>query len=100
MADLRIFSYLPNPRIWKATIAGRLSGVDVELRSTKPKDLSGWLGDFDAYPLTDADRDLKKAYELKPTNPVYRQAMKDRGYLEEWRSIRLGNGGRRETVVG
>ena len=22
MSDLRIFSYLPNPRIWKATIAG------------------------------------------------------------------------------
>ena len=29
-----------------------------------------------------ATRDLKKAYELEPTNPVYRQAMKDRGYLE------------------
>ena len=24
MTDLRIFSYLPNPRIWKATIAARL----------------------------------------------------------------------------
>lgn len=28
MADLRIFSYLPNPRIWKATIAARLCGVE------------------------------------------------------------------------
>ena len=30
MADLRIFSYLPNPRIWKSTIAARLCGVEVE----------------------------------------------------------------------
>jgi hypothetical protein len=26
MADLRIFSYLPNPRVWKATIAARFCG--------------------------------------------------------------------------
>ena len=32
MSDLRIFSYLPNPRVSKATIAARLTGVDVEVR--------------------------------------------------------------------
>ena len=32
MVALRIFSYLPNPRIWKATIAARLCGVEVEVR--------------------------------------------------------------------
>jgi hypothetical protein len=32
MAGLRIFSYLPNPRVWKATIAARFCGVDVEIR--------------------------------------------------------------------
>ena len=31
MAQLRIFSYLPNPRVWKATIAARFCGVDVEV---------------------------------------------------------------------
>jgi glutathione S-transferase len=48
MADLRIFSYLPNPRIWKATIAARLCGVDLEVRGAKPSELTDWLWDFDA----------------------------------------------------
>ncbi len=52
MSDLRIFSYLPNPRIWKATIAARLSGVDVEIRGSSPKELRSWLWDFDARPLS------------------------------------------------
>ena len=51
MSELRIFSYLPNPRIWKATIAARLCGVDVELRGASPKELQTWLWDFDARPL-------------------------------------------------
>jgi len=33
MADLRIFSYLPNRAVWKATIAARFCGVDVEVRA-------------------------------------------------------------------
>ncbi|HUT50665.1 MAG TPA: glutathione S-transferase family protein [Alphaproteobacteria bacterium] len=56
MADLRIFSYLPNPRIWKATIAARLTGVEIEIRGAKPAELPDWLWDFDAHPLTEADR--------------------------------------------
>jgi glutathione S-transferase len=55
MSDLRIFSYLPNPRIWKATIAGRLCGVEVEVRGSSPKELSSWLWDFDAHPLSDEE---------------------------------------------
>jgi glutathione S-transferase len=51
MSDLRIFSYLPNPRIWKATIAARLCGVDLEVRGGSPKELQSWLWDFDAHPL-------------------------------------------------
>lgn len=61
MAQLRIFSYLPNPRIWKATIAARLCGVDVEVRGAKPAELKDWLWDFDAHPLSDADRGKAKA---------------------------------------
>ena len=29
--DIRIFSYLPNPRVWKALIAAELCGVEVEV---------------------------------------------------------------------
>ena len=61
VADLRIFSYLPNPRIWKATIAARLCGVDLEIRGAKPGELKDWLWDFDARPLTDAYRGKAKA---------------------------------------
>src|SRR5271170_2015137 len=56
MSELRIFSYLPNPRIWKATIAARLCGVDVEVRGARPGELKDWLWDFDAHPLSEADR--------------------------------------------
>jgi elongation factor 1-gamma len=52
MSDLRIFSYLPNPRIWKATIAARLCSVDVEVRGSSPRELASWRWDFDARPLT------------------------------------------------
>jgi glutathione S-transferase len=56
MSQLRIFSYLPNPRIWKATIVARLVGVDLELRGASPKELQSWLWDFDARPLSAEDR--------------------------------------------
>ena len=48
MAQLRIFSYLPNPRIWKATITGRLCGVDVEVRGAPAPALADWFWDFEA----------------------------------------------------
>jgi glutathione S-transferase len=48
---LRILSYLPNPRLAKATIAARLCGVAVEVRGAAPRELAGWLWDFDARPL-------------------------------------------------
>ncbi|HJP36453.1 MAG TPA: glutathione S-transferase family protein, partial [Gammaproteobacteria bacterium] len=61
MADLRIFSYLPNPRLYKATIAARLGGVDLEIRGATPKELAEWLWDFDARPLGKEDR-IDKTY--------------------------------------
>lgn len=57
MTALRIFSYLPNPRIWKATIAARLCGVEIEVRGDSPKELQSWLWDFDARPLTSGEKD-------------------------------------------
>src|SRR5262249_4054976 len=55
MADLRIFSYLPGPRVWKATIAARFCGVDVEVRGAAANELKSWLWDFDARPLSEAE---------------------------------------------
>ncbi|MBI5618748.1 MAG: glutathione S-transferase family protein [Gammaproteobacteria bacterium] len=54
--SLRIFSYQPNPRVWKSTIAARLNGVVIELRGDTPEALADWLWDFEARPLTEAER--------------------------------------------
>ena len=56
MAGLRIFSYLPNPRVWKATIAARFGGVDIEIRGASGKELRDWLWDYDARPLAEPER--------------------------------------------
>src|SRR5215813_8192980 len=53
---LRIFSYLPNPRLAKAAIAARLCGVTLEIRGARPAELAGWLWDFDARPLAEDER--------------------------------------------
>ena len=53
--EIRIFSYLPNPRIWKATITSRLSDVNVHVLGTKPENIKNWLWDFDAHELSDKD---------------------------------------------
>ncbi|HEX7775036.1 MAG TPA: glutathione S-transferase family protein [Parvibaculum sp.] len=63
MAQLRILSYLPNPRVWKSTIAGRLCGVDVEVRGATPGELAEWLWDFDAKPIAEVDSAVVKAAE-------------------------------------
>jgi glutathione S-transferase len=52
MADLRIFSYLPNPRVWKATIAARFCGVEIEVRGAPGAELRNWLWDYDARALS------------------------------------------------
>lgn len=53
---LRIFSYLPNPRVWKAQIAADLCGVAIEVIGDKPAQLGTWLWDYDARPLAEAER--------------------------------------------
>ena len=57
MADLRIFSYLPNPRLYKATIAARYSGATLEVVGAKPPEMPGWLWDYDARPIEDGERE-------------------------------------------
>ena len=60
--DLRIFSYLPNPRIWKSTITARLCGADIHIRGAAAKELPDWLFDFDAHPLTETERENCAAF--------------------------------------
>ena len=55
MVALRMFSYLPNPRLMKATIAARLCEIEVDIRGDKADNLSDWLWDFDARPLVNSD---------------------------------------------
>ena len=53
---LRVFSYLPNPRVWKALIAAELAGVQLEIRGDAPRHLTNWLWDSDARPLEEDER--------------------------------------------
>ena len=62
MADMRIFSYLPNPRVWKALIAAELCGVDIEVVGDKPPALTSWLWDFDARELPEAERTVSSPF--------------------------------------
>jgi glutathione S-transferase len=55
VSGLRIFSYLPNPRLAKATIAARLAGVSLEVRGAPPRELGDWLWDFDAHVLAEGE---------------------------------------------
>jgi glutathione S-transferase len=61
MTRLRIFSYLPNPRVWKATIAARFCDVELEIRGAPPGELKGWLWDYEARPLAEGEADASIA---------------------------------------
>ena len=63
MAEVRIFSYLPNPRVWKAVIAARIGGVVLEVRGAAGAELVDWLWDFDARPLSEVSADERSAAE-------------------------------------
>src|ERR1700739_4929323 len=63
MPAFRIFSYLRNPRIWKATIAARLCGVEVEVRGAAPGELTQWLWDFDARPIAEVPAETLETAE-------------------------------------
>ena len=52
-SGIKIFSYLPNPRVWKSLIAANLCGANVEVIGDQPKNLPNWLWDYDARELTE-----------------------------------------------
>ena len=54
---VRIFSYLPNPRVWKSIIAANYGGIEIEVIGDKPKNLTNWLWDYDAKLLTDSEKE-------------------------------------------
>ena len=68
---VRVFSYLPNPRVWKALIAAEYSGAEIEVVGAKSSELKNWLWDFDA-------RELQ-ADEYTLDNPYARQARRGFG---------------------
>ncbi len=56
-SKLRIFSYLPNPRVWKSVFAARLGGIEIDVIGDKPPALSGWLWDLNPRQLGEEERD-------------------------------------------
>jgi elongation factor 1-gamma len=71
-----VFSYLPNPRLYKAQITARLCGVSIEVRGAKPRELINWLWDFDARNLNDEDKvqyaDCARESHTGFTTPLYK----------------------------
>ena len=59
---MKIFSYLPNPRVWKALIAAEYSGAEIEVVGAKSSELVNWLWDFDARELPESERTDESPY--------------------------------------
>ena len=60
---LKIFSYLPNPRVWKAEIAAKIAGIPVEVIGDKPTEIPNWLWDSKPKKLSDSDKKELKQFE-------------------------------------
>jgi glutathione S-transferase len=82
MSQLRIFSYLPNPRIWKATIAARLCGIEIEVRGASPKELQSWLWDFDARPVSSTEEPVPADVRIGQTGFTGVQLRKTNAFLD------------------
>lgn len=82
MSELRIFSYLPNPRIWKATIAARLCGVELDVRGAAPEALQDWLWDFDAHAMSDDQRAVAAAWQREAKTGFSSRLFKTDAFLK------------------
>ena len=60
---LKIFSYLPNPRVWKAEIAAKIAGIPVEVIGDKPTEIPNWLWDFEPKKISESDKKKFKQFE-------------------------------------
>ena len=60
---LKIFSYLPNPRVWKAEIAAKIAKIPIEVIGDKPAEIPNWLWDFEPKKLSVSDKEELKQFE-------------------------------------
>lgn len=65
MSKIRIISYLPNPRVYKATIAARYSGAEIEVMGDAPPEMVNWLWDYDAFKMDERDKQAHAAASRK-----------------------------------
>jgi len=79
---LRIFSYLPNPRIFKASITARLCDVPIEIRGASPKELKNWLWDFDAAPLAEKANQDRQEFSQNASRGYSGTLYKTSAYLD------------------
>lgn len=79
---IKIFSYLPNPRIWKAQIAADYCGVALEIVGDRPAALNNWLWDVDARPLTPEERLGSKDETTIGTRGFATELVKTRSFLQ------------------
>ena len=56
-SHIRIISYLPNPRVCKATIVARYSGAVIDVIGDQPAEMSNWLWDYLAVKLSDSEKE-------------------------------------------
>ena len=83
MSKIRIFSYLPNPRVWKSIITARLGGVDIEVIGDKPNNMPNWLWDFDAKPISDEEKADLKSFERKSKRGFKGSLFKTDSFIEQ-----------------
>lgn len=81
MSDIRIISYLPNPRVYKATITARFSGAEIEVLGSAPPDMVDWLWDYDAKRMNDADKQQHAAARRTASTGFSGDLYKTDGFL-------------------
>ena len=79
---MKIFSYLPNPRVWKALIAAEFSGAEIEVVGDKPKNLGKWLWDFNAEELPEDARNDESPHARKGRRGFSGTLFKTDGFLK------------------
>ena len=79
---IKIFSYLPNPRIWKAQIAAAYCGVELEIIGDRPTELSDWLWDADARPLEPDEFEARAAQATQGSRGFATQLVKTPAFLK------------------
>ena len=79
---LKVFSYLPNPRVWKAQIAAELIGTDVEVIGDAPMKLADWLWDFNPRLMEDSERHDESPHARKSYRGFKGTLFKTDAFLE------------------